>query len=196
MKKEFQMQVIVNMMKYFSQNTQYCHLLKMMKLMYLADLYSLRDNGDIISGIQFKKWEKGPVAEDIYHLLKDNKLWKDYGVKLIERKFDPAIDEDPRLGFDFKFKDDKFNDEWFSENELRTLKKVTTIYKDVKSKQISDITHRKTTTEGYPWSNADDNQNIDFEDYLGEELTEEQKKMFKDIFEFNQKLREYERSKT
>lgn len=196
MNKIIQIEIIVNMMKYFSQNTKYCHLLKMMKLIYLSDLYSLRENGDIISGLKFKKWEKGPVAQDIYEMLKGRILWKDYGVKINESRFNQDIDESPDLGFEFIYKNTNFNKKWFSENEIKILEKVANIYRDVKSKQISKITHIGRSKEGFPWCNAKMDDYINFEDYLGDEKTEEQIRNFEDIFKYNQKLREYDRSKT
>ncbi len=195
MKTNIQMHTILNMMKYFAANTKYCHLLKMMKLIYLSDVKSLRENDDIISGIQFKKWKKGPVADKLYFDLINNRLWSKWGVKIIKEEFNPNIDESPGFSYYFKFKDNDFNDEWFSENQLKIMKDIVFIYKDIRSEDISDITHEKSTINGYPWFNANDDDFIKFEDYLGKELTEEQKIQYEDIFEYNQRIRENEKSK-
>ncbi len=194
METNTQMHTILNMMKYFATNTKYCHLLKMMKLIYLSDVKSLRENNDIISGIQFKKWKWGPVADEFYFDLKDNKLWSKWGVKIIKKQFDPDIDEVPDLSYYFKFKDNDFNDEWFSNNELKVLEEIVFIYKDIRSKDISDITHKQNTVNGYPWFNVNDKDFIKFEDYLGKHPSEKQKSEFNEIFKFNQAIREYGKS--
>ena len=193
METNTQMHTILNIMKYFATNTKYCHLLKMMKLIYLADVKSLRENDDIISGIQFKKWKKGPVADRLYFDLKDNKLWSKWGVKIIKEEFNPDIDESPGFSYYFKFKDNNFNDEWFSENQLKIMKEIVFIYEKYRSKDISDITHEKSTINGYPWFNANDKDFIKFEDYLGNHPSEKQKSEFNEIFKFNQAIREYEK---
>jgi len=185
---EIQRNVIINMLRYFHKNTKYCHLLKMMKLIFLSDFYSLRESGDVISGLEYKKYPMGPVPEEFYRKLKNNELSTEWGIRLVKNTFDRNIDETDDYAYDFHFDKESFDDDYFSKNEIEILKKVVYTYKELKSKDISIITHKGE--EGYPWLNTEVGEKIEFKKLLGKTPSEKQLLFFNDVFEVNQKIRE------
>jgi len=63
---------IGNLLNYISSRVNNLSLTKALKLLYLIDEVSYQRTGSPITWLEYKVWEMGPVAEEIYNELKFN----------------------------------------------------------------------------------------------------------------------------
>lgn len=88
---------IGNLLNYLSANIPHLSLTKALKLMYIIDETSFKEVGSPITWLDYKAWEMGPVAEDIYNEFK-------LGQKIVVRERDLTLDN-------FVIIDKKYNEE-------------------------------------------------------------------------------------
>lgn len=70
---------IGNLLCYLATQIPHLSLTKALKLLYIIDENSIKESGSPITWLDYKVWENGPVAEDIYNEVK-------YGQKLVVRE--------------------------------------------------------------------------------------------------------------
>lgn len=184
---KLQEQRIIHAMIYFINNTEHCHLLKLLKLLYLLDLEILRLTGRSVTELEYQAWEKGPVPpklrDDIQNpqsfLSNSIKVTKSLGPSKKDITFKPLIE---------------FVSDFFSERELEQMKRLAEIYKDSKSKEMTAVTHQKTD-EGWPWFKVykkDANNRINLEDILESKkprtISKTQIEFFKESHQFFKKV--------
>lgn len=111
---------------------------KALKLLYLIEETSVKKYGRQILNLDFKVWQHGPVSKEIYYELNSDvpELLADY-ISLVpwgngNIKIEAVAD---------------FNDDEFSEIDLRLIDEVIETFGHLDSGQLSDITHQK----GRPW---------------------------------------------
>jgi uncharacterized phage-associated protein len=63
---------IGNLINYLATKIPWLSLTKALKLMYIIDETSIKEVGSPITWLDYKVWENGPVAEDIYNEVKYN----------------------------------------------------------------------------------------------------------------------------
>ena len=108
---------------------------KMNKLLFYADFLMFKQSCFSISGVRYKAIDMGPVPnnfQSIFEYLANND------------EIDIYTTEFPNgyTGEQFKArKDRKFNADLFTENELNTLEKVATVFKETSTNDIIKLSH-------------------------------------------------------
>lgn len=76
---------IGNLLNYLAAKLPRLSLTKALKLMYIIDESAIKEAGSPITWLDYKVWENGPVAEDIYNEIK-------YGQKIIQGNKEFSLD--------------------------------------------------------------------------------------------------------
>ncbi|WP_077595966.1 Panacea domain-containing protein [Oceanobacillus kimchii] len=116
--------------------------LKLQKLLYYAQAFSLRDRDGALFSEAIEAWKHGPVVPKIY------RLYKNYGYFTIPHQ--DFINEDPFTG------ETKLNDD-----EIETINEVWEQFGHLDGKFLEELTHQED-----PWLFADINDEIEIEDIL------------------------------
>ena len=93
---------IGNLLNYLAAKLPRLSLTKALKLMYIIDESAIKEAGSPITWLDYKVWENGPVAEDIYNEIK-------YGQKII--KGDKEFSLVDFVKFEKKFNNDRGKEE-------------------------------------------------------------------------------------
>src|ERR1035437_448764 len=120
---------------------------KLLKLLYLIDEESVRQNGTPITWLEYEVWQKGPVPSDIY-LSKFPNL----------NKVDEYVSFEERSKKYLVVKKKEFNNGNFSEVDLDIIDKVLYVYGKKTSDELIEITHKP----GSLWSQVVEEKNIKF----------------------------------
>jgi len=99
--------------------------LKIQKLVYYAQGFSLALNNTPLFGEDLVAWEHGPVVPELYHTLKE------FGASQV------VID-------------DELGDDVFTEDELSLIAEVSSVYGQFSAWKLRDMTHNET-----PWQQTD-----------------------------------------
>jgi uncharacterized phage-associated protein len=152
---------IGNLLSYLTFKISSLSLTKALKLLYLIDEMSVLESGSPITFLDYKVWENGPVAHELYDELK-------YVRKIvqgnIEYSFDDFIDlirihNTSRLQEEVFLKNKSIpNLTEFCQVEIELIDKVLKKYGNKSATQLIDILHK----EGTLWSNTIKEQKIDF----------------------------------
>jgi uncharacterized phage-associated protein len=158
---------LFNAIIYFCNHTNYCHKLKLMKLLYYLDFWHFKETGKSVTNLNYKAWEMGPVSPKIYFELKPENNPSDLEEFLfIEEEIYDEINDKKRLII--KPKKD-FNNKVFTKREIKILNKVSEVFRDAKGNLMTDSTHLKNS----PWEKTKnekgENQIIDYELSLDDE---------------------------
>jgi len=120
---------------------------KMNKLLFYADFLMFKETCYSISGVRYKAIDMGPVPKNfqsIFEYLANNNEIYIYSTEF----------PDGYTGEQFKAREDrKFNATLFTENELHTLEKVATVFKETSTTAIIELSHLKKT-----WKNNEKNK--------------------------------------
>jgi uncharacterized phage-associated protein len=105
--------------------------LKIQKLVYYAQGFSLALHGEVLFHDKIVHWEHGPVVIDLYHELKDN------GSDVIDvpKDFDPS--------------------KHFNEEQLELIREVQKVYGQFSAWKLRDMTHAEE-----PWIKTSNNEEI------------------------------------
>jgi putative zinc finger/helix-turn-helix YgiT family protein len=126
---------------------------KMNKLLFYADFLNFKLSCFSISGVRYKAIDMGPVPDkfqSIFEYLANNDT-----IDIITTEFPNGY-----TGEQFKArKDRKFNPNLFTENELQTLEKVATIFKQTSTSDIIEMSHLEEAWK----NNAKDKSVISYE---------------------------------
>jgi len=136
---------LLNAVLFFAQNTKYCNTTKISKLLYFLDFKHFEQTGYPSIGLTYYSFENGPVPKDFWLEVREAIVPDDFKGKLVlSRKTDE---------FSLGFKEtefiarDKPDMDIFTPREKKILEDLVFIYKDMKAKEISEITHK----EDKPW---------------------------------------------
>ena len=136
---------LLNAILFFAQNTRYCNMTKMSKLLYFLDFKHFEQTGYPSIGLKYYSFENGPVPKDFWLEVRDAKVPDDFEGKIaLIRKTDE---------FSLGYKETEFiakenpDMDVFTPREKKILEGIVFIYKDIRAKEISEITHR----EDHPW---------------------------------------------
>ena len=135
---------LINMIIFFLKNTKYCGKTKLFKLLNFADFKQFQQTGNSISDLIYYTYPWGPVPEDLFNEFKHPP--RDLEENFYIPQKEEFESEDDNEFFDLKPKR-KFNDKCFSDEEIEVMEQIAYIYKEVKSKDISKISHN----EELPW---------------------------------------------
>lgn len=113
---------IGNILNYLSANIEYLSMTKVLKLLYIIDETSIRETGSPITWLDYKVWEMGPVAVDIYNEIKRNEIICYQGKELTVGEYIDLniIEKEGRREIYLKPKTN-FNDKIFNQYELNLL---------------------------------------------------------------------------
>ena len=131
---------LINAVLFFAINTKYCGKTKLMKLLYFLDFIHFKQIGKSVTDLEYYAWKEGPVPKIFFEEItksprKDISSLVSFTQKGDFQKITPIKGKNPDL-------------EYFSQRELKILKEISFIYKNVKAKDISDISHLPNE----PWS--------------------------------------------
>lgn len=119
---------------------------KMIKLVYLIDELKVKDNGVPLTWLDYKVWQYGPVAPELYYLRDNDSVLNEY----VEAKRDcNGTLICPKRTFD---------DAKFSERDLRIIEKAINIYGSKGAEGLIALTHRDDSL----WSITKREHDLDF----------------------------------
>ena len=124
---------LINAVLYFSQNTRFCGKTKLMKLLYFLDFIHFKQTGKSVTDLNYFAWEQGPVPKSFFEEITDSPK-QDLKALITVRSTGDFQHISPKKG-------KKPDLDFFSPRELKLLKDISFIFKDVQSKEISDISH-------------------------------------------------------
>jgi putative zinc finger/helix-turn-helix YgiT family protein len=108
---------------------------KMNKLLFYADFLMFKQSCFSISGVRYKAIDMGPVPNNFQSIFEY--LANKDEIDIYTTEFPNGY-----TGEQFKArKDRKFNAELFTENELETLEKVATVFKETSTSDIIELSH-------------------------------------------------------
>lgn len=158
---------LINAVLFFAQNTRYCNTTKISKLLYFLDFKHFEQTGYPSIGLKYYSFENGPVPKDFWLEVRDAKVPDDFEGKIVLRR---KTDE-----FSLGYKETEFiakekpDMDIFTPREKKILEDVAFIYRDMRAKEISKITHE----EDHPWiatkENKGFNKEIDYMEVIGQE---------------------------
>ncbi len=135
-----------NAIIYFVSKDKTVKLTKLMKLLYYLDFRCYKETGFSVTGQEYIAWPMGPVPVDVWkeiHCEEDNK--RDLKKIIQLRKVPESQDS---LGYDLKLIGNaKFSDKPFTGKEIKMLKEISEIFKNIPAKLMIDSTHMP----GEPW---------------------------------------------
>lgn len=126
---------------------------KMNKLLFYADFLMFKQSCFSISGVRYKAIDMGPVPNNFQSIF-------EYLANKDEIDIFTTAFPNGYTGEQFKArKDRKFNAELFTENELKTLEKVASVFKETSTNDIIELSHLEEAWK----KNAKDKSVISYE---------------------------------
>ena len=124
---------------YIAEHTSDLSKTKLLKLLYLMEERSALKYQQPFLGLPYEVWQAGPVAKDIYIDLSDGAVLLSKYVKTELVKLDDGKDAQ------YIHPATTFNDEDFSDYEIRLMDEVLKEYGDKTATELVDIVHRENT---------------------------------------------------
>lgn len=150
---------IGNLLNYLSVRTPYLSLTKALKLLYIIDETSIQEAGSPITWLDYKVWENGPVAEDIYNEVKYGQKMvvgeKEFSLEdyvVIERKFNPEREKEEVF---LKPKGD-YSLSQFSPFEMDVVDGVISKFKNYTAAELIEYLHQEDSL----WSKVCNDKNL------------------------------------
>ena len=128
---------LINAIVYFAKHTKYCGKTKLFKLLYLLDFKHFKQTGKSVAGQDYFAWEMGPVPRSLFEELSGN----------MQPDMKAAIHDLPEEGFQKIRPKKQFEDQFFSEKEIKLLEEISFIFNDAKAEDMVESTHLKNE----PW---------------------------------------------
>jgi uncharacterized phage-associated protein len=133
---------LVDAIIYFVQNTKYCGLIKLFKLLYLLDFTHFRQTGRPVTGLHYVTWRRGPAPRELWHEIKDKPkgdLAKSVHFEHPDQNESKQLTKIlPRRAFDGRY---------FTKREKGIMDNLAFIYFEAKADDMVEVTHLK----GHPW---------------------------------------------
>lgn len=121
-----------NVMIYIANRSERPCKTKVLKLLYLMEEEWVLTTHTPFTGLPFEVWQHGPVEKDVFIELSD-------GMFLLKGYVEMCTDGETTYMSALK----EFNDDEFSDNELRMMKNVLTKYGSMKASDLVKLTHEK-----------------------------------------------------
>lgn len=130
---------LINAVLFFAKTTRYCGKTKLMKLLYFLDFTHFKQTGRSVTELEYFAWPKGPVPKVFFEEITSTISSDLKKLVTIQKngdfqKITPIAKQKPDM-------------DYFSPREVRLLKEISEIFKDVKADEISDISH----LPNHPW---------------------------------------------
>lgn len=128
---QYQLDKLGNTLIFLSKNVGDFNKTKALKLLFLIEEKSIEEFGFPFFGFDFKVWRFGPVIEDVFDDLDkpEVQLLNKYIQRVLANReeFEPIAE---------------FNDDEFSNNDLRTLNEIVNFARHKKAQNLVAYTHR------------------------------------------------------
>jgi uncharacterized phage-associated protein len=135
---------LLNIIAFFLVNTKHCYKLKLFKLLYFADIRHFQETGKPITALEYYAWPMGPVPIELNSEIDNCSPSLTKSIKVIDASLlEPESSSKAKI-MKANF---KFNENFFSTRELKILKEIAEVFYEVKSQDISLISHEP----GGPW---------------------------------------------
>jgi uncharacterized phage-associated protein len=152
---------VANTLVFLTERIGETYLTKALKLLYIIDELSVKETGVPFTWLEYKAWEKGPVAESVYDELRYNihninsesDFSKFIAVKKVEN---PVANEFESFLISPVV---SFTDDEFSDYELQLLDRVIEKYGKYSGKELINILHE----EGSLWHRVVKENNLELE---------------------------------
>lgn len=145
---------LINSIVYFTKNTKYCGITKLMKLLYFLDFLHFKATAKSVTGSDFFAWDKGPVPKEVHDELSGTiKPDMAKAIKVTHIPDTNFIKISPKT---------KFVEDYFSTRELNLLNKISYIFLDAKSEDMVEVTHMPNEPWGITLRNRGQFAKIDY----------------------------------
>ena len=141
---------IGNVLNYFASQIDYLSMTKTLKLLYILDETSIKETGTPVTWLDYKVWENGPVAIDVYNEIKHQEVFcykdKELSIKKAikkEKKFNSERNSEEV----FLKPNGNFDERLFNRYELKLLATIVFKYGNWNAAQLIHFLHE----EGSLW---------------------------------------------
>ncbi len=130
---------LLNAVLFFAQKTKHANMTKISKLLYFLDFTHFKQTGYPSIGLDYFAFKNGPVPKKLWLELKDGVVPSDFKGKLsLVLKKDESDPNFKEIEFFTKAKPDL---SVFSPREKQILDDLVFMFKDVRAREISEISH-------------------------------------------------------
>jgi len=137
--RDLQNEKIGNLLVYLASKIKDLGITKTLKLLYLIDETSVREVGTPVTWLEYKVWEMGPVAVDVYNEVQHLKHSTLSSFIRIEKK--QAFDYETTIIKAIK----NFDDSEFNDYEMELIDRIIEKYGSMPAKNLIDILHKEDT---------------------------------------------------
>lgn len=141
---------ISNVLNYFASQKDYLSMTKTLKLLYILDETSIKETGSPVTWLDYKVWENGPVAIDVYNEIKNQEVFCYQGKELsllhsiqLEKKFNTDRNSEEV----FLKPNGAFDKTIFNRYELNLLETIVFKYGNWNATELINFLHE----EGSLW---------------------------------------------
>ena len=141
---------ISNVLNYFASQIDYLSMTKTLKLLYILDETSIKETGSPVTWLDYKVWENGPVAIDVYNEIKHQEVFCYQGKELsllhsiqLEKKFNTDRNSEEV----FLKPNGDFDKTIFNRYELNLLETIVFKYGNWNATELINFLHE----EGSLW---------------------------------------------
>lgn len=149
---------IGQVLNFFASNIDHLSMTKTLKLLYILDETCIKETGSLFTWLDYKVWEMGPVAIDIYNEIKKDEIIWYKGEELKSTKF-VALDYIQKANKEeiYLISNAAFDETIFNKYELDLLQ--TTVFKfgNWTANQLINYLHE----EGTLWHKIVKNHNLE-----------------------------------
>nr|DAZ04462.1 MAG TPA: Protein of unknown function (DUF4065) [Caudoviricetes sp.] len=137
---------IGNLLVLLATRLQPLYQTKMIKMVYLIDELKVKDNGVPLTWLDYKVWQFGPVAPELYYLRDNNTVFNQY--------IEAQKDQNGTLILPKK----EFSKAKFSARDMRIIEEAIRLYGGMNAEGLVELTHGKSSL----WSVTKNENNLDF----------------------------------
>jgi uncharacterized phage-associated protein len=141
---------IGNVLNYFATEIEYLSMTKTLKLLYILDETSIKETGTPVTWLDYKVWENGPVAIDVYNEIRHQEVFCYQGKELSLLQFiqlDKKFNNDRNSEEIFLKPNGRFDETIFNRYELNLLETIVFKYGNWNATELINFLHE----EGSLW---------------------------------------------
>lgn len=125
---------LLNAIVYFAENTSYCGVTKLNKLLFLLDFEHFKQTGRSVTGLEYQAWKLGPVPPTLREELDDPE--PDFKEHIALRCVNAGTNDRHEI-----VPLQSFDPTHFSKRELRLMEEFAGTYKYRSASDMVDVTH-------------------------------------------------------
>jgi uncharacterized phage-associated protein len=141
---------ISNVLNYFASQIDYLSMTKTLKLLYILDETSIKETGTPVTWLDYKVWENGPVAIDVYNEIKHQEVFCYQGKELSllhSIQLEKKLNADRNSEEVFLKPNGDFDKSIFNRYELNLLETIVFKYGNWNATELINFLHE----EGSLW---------------------------------------------